>query len=125
MYNTNTSFSLIERVLYFYGLGLGLSTNTYNENQYKFELMLLAKYEEDFSTYTLRCFLEEYIAMQSSITSKEKLQSIKKLQSGFTITSVKVFLVSLLNGKWYKSCYLHKYNNHLTLSSILIQVSET
>ena len=112
-------------MLYFYGLGLGLSTNTYNENQYKFELMLLAKYEEDFSTYTLRCFLEEYIAIQSSITSKEKLQSVKKLQSGFTITSVKVFLVSLLNGKLPKSSYLHKYNNHLTLSHILIQVSET
>ena len=86
-----------KRVLYFYGLGLGLSTNTYNENEYKFELMLLAKYEEDFSTYTMRCFMEEYVAVPSTVTDEEKRKSIVKLQSEFSLTSVKVFLVSLLN----------------------------
>ena len=86
-----------KRVLYFYGLGLGLSTNAYNENEYKFELMLLAKYEPDFSTYTLRCFIEEYIAVPSTITNDKKRLSIIKLQSEFTLTSIKVFLVSLLN----------------------------
>ena len=86
-----------KRVLYFYGLGLGLSTNAYNQNEYKFELMLLSKYEEEFSTYTMREFMEEYIVVTSSVETEEKRRAIKKLQSGFTVTSVKVFLVSLLN----------------------------
>jgi len=86
-----------KRVLYFYGLGLGLSTNAYNQNEYKFELMLLSKYEEEFSTYTMREFMEEYVAIPSSVEVDEKRRAIQKLQSGFSITSVKVFLVSLLN----------------------------
>ena len=86
-----------KRVLYFYGLGLGLSTNAYNTNEYKFELMLLSKYEEEFSTYTMREFMEEYVAVPSSVEVDEKRRAIRKLQYGFTITSVKVFLVSLLN----------------------------
>jgi len=86
-----------KRVLYFYGLGLGLSTNAYNQNEYKFELMLLSKYEEEFSTYTMREFMEEYVAVPSSVEVDEKRRAIQKLQSEFTITSVKVFLVSLLN----------------------------
>jgi len=86
-----------KRVLYFYGLGLGLSMNAYNQNQFKFELMLLAKYEEDFSTYTMKCFMEEYMAVQSSVTNETQLLSIHKMHSGFSITSVKVLLVSLLN----------------------------
>jgi len=48
--------------------------------------MLLSKYEEDFSTYTMRCFLEEY--------TKQDVSS--KLQD-FSITGVKILLVSLLN----------------------------
>lgn len=42
-----------KRVLYFYGLGLGLSTNAHNPNQFKFELMLLAEYDEGFSTVSI------------------------------------------------------------------------
>lgn len=85
------------RVLYFYGLGLGLSTNAYNLNQYKFELMLLSKYEEEFSTYTMRRFIEEYVAAPSSIEDQQRRFSIQKMQSEFSITNVKVILVSLLN----------------------------
>lgn len=88
-----------KRVLYFYGLGLGLSTNAYNQNEYKFELMLLAKYEEDFSTYTMRCFMEEYLAVPSSVTNEDQKSSIVRMQSQFSITAVKVLLVSLLNGE--------------------------
>jgi hypothetical protein len=88
-----------KRVLYFYGLGLGLSTNAYNQNEYKFELMLLAKYEEDFSTYTMRCFMEEYLTIPSSVTDEERKASIVRMQSQFSITAVKVLLVSLLNGE--------------------------
>ena len=88
-----------KRVLYFYGLGLGLSTNAYNQNEYKFELMLLAKYEEDFATYTMRCFMEEYLTVPSSVIDEEQKASIMRMQSQFSITAVKVLLVSLLNGK--------------------------
>jgi len=35
------------------GLGLGLSTNAHNPNQFKFELMLLAEYDEGFSTVSI------------------------------------------------------------------------
>ncbi|KAL7537868.1 hypothetical protein ACHAXR_008129 [Thalassiosira sp. AJA248-18] len=86
-----------KRVLYFYGLGLGLSTNAYNQNQYKFELMLLSKYEEEFSSYTMRCFMDEYQTVESSVTNEDRRLAIHKMQSEFSITSVKVFLVSLLN----------------------------
>lgn len=65
----------------------------------KFELMLLAKYEEEFSSYTLRCFMEQYMAVPSSVTNKDERLSIQKMQSQFSITSVKVLLVSLLNGE--------------------------
>jgi len=111
-----------KRVLYFYGLGLGLSTNAYNLNEYKFELMLLAKYEEDFATYTMRCFLEEFVAVPSSVADEEQRTSIQKMQDEFTITLVKVLLVSLLNGKspgsgWHqfsaRSCsfpFLHSFS---------------
>ena len=88
-----------KRVLYFYGLGLGLSTNAYNQNQYKFELMLLARYCETFSTYTMRRFMEEYMTVQSSVTDEAQRLSLHKMQSEFSVTSVKVLLVSLLNGK--------------------------
>lgn len=88
-----------KRVLYFYGLGLGLSTNAYNQNEYKFELMLLSKYDEHFSSYTMRCFMEEYITIISSLTDEDQKVSIQRMQSEFTITSVKVLLVSLLNGE--------------------------
>ena len=110
-----------KRVLYFYGLGLGLSTNgashqcqynstdshclnkfrhccaAYNPNQFKFELMLLAEYEESFSTYTFKQFLEDYTVTKSSVQDEHQRMVIGKLQSNFSITSVKVLLVSLLN----------------------------
>ncbi|KAL3774658.1 hypothetical protein HJC23_002467 [Cyclotella cryptica] len=85
------------RVLYFYGLGLGLSTNAYNQNQFKFELMLLAEYEESFSTYTMRQFMEDYMMNALSIEDEGQRKSIQKLQSNFSLTSLKVLLVSLLN----------------------------
>ena len=87
-----------KRVLYFYGLGIGLATNAYNQNQYMFQVTLLSKYSETFSTYTMRSFMEEYMTIPSSVSDDQR-QSLSKMQSEFSITSVKVFLVSLLNGK--------------------------
>ena len=49
--------------------------------------MLLSKYEEDFSTYTMRRFLDEYTNLDVS----------SKMREAFSITGVKILLVSLLN----------------------------
>ncbi len=87
------------RILYFYGLGIGLSTNACNQNEYKFELMLLSKYDENFASYTMRVFMEEYLTRLSSVADETVRISIERMQSEFSITSVKVFLVSLLNGE--------------------------
>ena len=85
------------RVLYFYGLGVAVSSDAYNQDVFKFEAVLLAKYEEEFSTYTMRRFMEEYIAIPSQVSPAARLE-IEKLQGKFSIIKVKRFLVSLLNG---------------------------
>ena len=84
------------RVVEFYGLGLGLSSNSYNEHEFKFEAVLLARYEEEFSTYTMKKFIDDYLIPVEIADSDEAL-AIEKLQSSFSLISVKVLLVSLLN----------------------------
>jgi hypothetical protein len=79
------------RVLYFYGLGVALSANADKPHQYKFEATLLARYEEKFSTYTMRRFMEDY----TSLTVENP--DILKWRSAFSLISVKILLVSLLN----------------------------
>ena len=78
------------RVVYFYGLGVALSANAYNTQEYKFEATLLARYEEEFSTYTMKRFMKDY-------TSQEAIGEMKDLQDNFSLIRVKVLLVSLLN----------------------------
>mmetsp|Transcript_30001 Transcript_30001/g.72809 ORF Transcript_30001/g.72809 Transcript_30001/m.72809 type:complete len:831 (+) Transcript_30001:71-2563(+) len=84
------------RVVEFYGLGVGLASNSSNENEYKFEAMLLSRYEENFSTYTMRKFMEEYLTPLDKAREDER-DEIETLQANFSIMSVKVLLVSLLN----------------------------
>ena len=90
------------RVLYFYGLGVALSANadnhlqTPNKFEYKWEAILLARYEENFSTYTMRKFMEDYIAIPDMVPAERRAE-VLKLQHSFSIISVKVLLVSLLN----------------------------
>jgi len=84
------------RVLYFYGLGVALSANAYNQHEFKFEAVLLAKYEEEFSTYTMRRFMEDYIALPEQVP-EERREEILALQAKFSIILVKTVLVSLLN----------------------------
>ena len=79
------------RVVYFYGLGVALSANANMPDQYKFESTLLARYEEEFSTYTMRRFMEDYIS-QDTVNL-----DVKKWRDDFSLISVKVLLVSLLN----------------------------
>jgi hypothetical protein len=116
-----------KRVLYFYGIGLGLSTNAYNQNEYKFELMLLSKYDENFSSYTLRCFMEEYTTQLISVTDESRRMSMERMQIEFSITAVKVLLVSLLYVSFF-TFYLifHTLNacyTHTNSISILINIT--
>lgn len=75
---------------------VGLASNSMNENEYKFEAMLLSRYEENFSTYTMKKFMEEYLTPLDRAPFDEK-EGIETLQRSFSIMSVKVLLVSLLN----------------------------
>lgn len=77
------------RILYFYGLGVALSANANNTQEYKFEAVLLARYEEEFSTYTMKKFMQDYTCALP--------QKTPHWQKDFSIIQVKVLLVSLLN----------------------------
>lgn len=63
--------------------------------------------------YTMKQFLEDYMTKASTVQDEQQRLSIQKLQSKFSITSIKVLLVSLLNAfrdltlmgvqvSWYK-----------------------
>ena len=84
------------RILYFYGLGLGMSANASNHQEYKWEVMLLARYEKQFSAYTMRRFMEDYIAIPER-ASPERRSTIEQLQASFSLISVKLLLVNLLS----------------------------
>jgi hypothetical protein len=75
---------------------VGLASNSLNENEYKFEAMLLSRYEENFSSYTMKKFMEQYLVPLDRAPAEEK-EEIIALQGNFSIMSVKVLLVSLLN----------------------------
>lgn len=97
------------RVLYFYGLGVAMSAQIPddddqkaaepNKYEYKWEAILLARYEEQFSTYTMRRFMEDYMACAANVRPEDpkRADEICKLQENFSLLSVKILLVSLLN----------------------------
>jgi hypothetical protein len=109
------------RLLYFYGLGIALSSNNNNHDEYKFEATLLSQYLEDFSSYTLKRFLDDYthetrksvsgggdmwqsfattftVQSQAGALSEEDKLRVQALQDGFSLIKVKILLESLLNG---------------------------
>lgn len=87
------------RLLYFYGLGLALSSNAENRDQYRFETVLLSRYQEEFATYTLKKFLEDYtMDLNAGLVDASRVLELQRLQSEFSLIKVKVLLVSLLNG---------------------------
>ncbi|CAK9061599.1 Dual specificity protein phosphatase 1 [Durusdinium trenchii] len=87
------------RLLYFYGLGIALASNNNNHDEYKFEVTLLSQYQEDFSSYTLKQFLDDYTkAFAQAVGFAVEHWRIKDMQSKFSLIKVKVLLVSLLNG---------------------------
>jgi len=79
------------RVVRFYGLGVALSANADRPGQYKYEVAILSRYEEEFSSYTMRKFMEDYCS--NRVTDPKVIKWRKK----FSLISVKVLLVSLLN----------------------------
>lgn len=58
--------------------------------------MLLARYEAEFSTYTMKKFMDHYLTPWNQVSESER-ESVKCMQETFSIISVKVLLVSLLN----------------------------
>lgn len=87
------------RLLYFYGLGIALASNSDKREEYKFETVLLSRYQEEFSTYTLKQFMDDYTTDTSGDDATSARSSeIRKLQQEFSLITVKVLLVSLLNG---------------------------
>mmetsp|Transcript_83958 Transcript_83958/g.175618 ORF Transcript_83958/g.175618 Transcript_83958/m.175618 type:complete len:807 (-) Transcript_83958:264-2684(-) len=88
-----------ERLLYFYGLGIALASNCDDREEFKFELVLLSRYQEHFSTYTMKKFLDDYITvLHGDEEQTPRMLAVKKLQDDFSLIKVKVLLVSLLNG---------------------------
>ena len=86
------------RLLYTYGVGIALASDNNNHDEYKFEATLLSQYQQDFASYTMKRFMEDY----TTVTARARLQPeerarIETLQVQFSLIKVKVLLVSLLN----------------------------
>ncbi|CAJ1329784.1 unnamed protein product, partial [Effrenium voratum] len=81
------------RLLYFYGLGITLASNNNNHEEYKFEVTLLSQYQEDFSSYTLKQFMDDYtkVLTQGDLCPEEE-HRIKQMQRKFTLIKAKVLL---------------------------------
>ena len=60
--------------------------------EYKFEATILARYEEEFSTYTMKQFMQDYTSKTKTNDDEEK-----DWRKEFNLISLKVLLVSLLN----------------------------
>eukprot|EP00927_Polykrikos_kofoidii_P083914 TRINITY_DN8714_c0_g2_i1.p1 TRINITY_DN8714_c0_g2~~TRINITY_DN8714_c0_g2_i1.p1 ORF type:complete len:840 (-),score=105.53 TRINITY_DN8714_c0_g2_i1:11-2359(-) len=86
------------RLLHFYGLGITLSSNCDKREEYKFEGTLLSRYQEEFSTYTMKRFLDDYTKLLPRDDGRMGQSVERKLQDTFTWIQVKVLLVSLLDG---------------------------
>ncbi|CAK0864689.1 unnamed protein product, partial [Prorocentrum cordatum] len=86
------------RLLHFYGLGLCLASNADDRGEYKFEVALLSRYQADFASYTLKKFLDDYVAIDAQGLTVSRSVEIQKLQEEFSLTKVKAFFVQLLNG---------------------------
>lgn len=86
------------RLLHFYGLGLCLASNADDRGEYKLEVALLSRYQAEFASYTLKQFLDDYVAIDMQGLTVARSVDIQKLQEEFSFTKVKAFLVQLLNG---------------------------
>jgi len=86
------------RLLHFYGLGIAVSSNNDDHNEFKFEMTLLSQFQEEFSTYTLKRFLEDYIAKAAQVSGEEEGKRVIALQREFSLIKVKRLLVSLMDG---------------------------
>ena len=106
------------RIVQFYGLGIAFACDAANPSQFKYELVLLSRkffnvhcylclfllislmsmysdHDKNFATFTLKRFLDEYVRDRPPEASA--LSEIARIRSSFTIISIKVLLVSLLN----------------------------
>mmetsp|Transcript_47116 Transcript_47116/g.130944 ORF Transcript_47116/g.130944 Transcript_47116/m.130944 type:complete len:292 (-) Transcript_47116:143-1018(-) len=86
------------RLLFFYGVAIAVSSNCNDHDEFKFEATLLSQYQEDFSSYTLKMFIDDYGTKLNAFTAADERMRLERLQSNFSLIKVKVLLVSLLNG---------------------------
>ena len=85
-------------LLYFYGVGVCVASNYDDHELFKFEASILSQYLEDFSSYTLKMFVNDYhTRIHNRLPAEERLR-LSKLQGRFSLIMVKVLLVSLLDG---------------------------
>ena len=107
------------RLLYFYGLGICVAANNDAHDEYKFEAVLLSQYQPDFSSYTLKRFMDDYTRVpppppseagegeaeemeaEAAEEARAEARRIERLQSTFSIIKMKVLLGSLLDGFRY------------------------
>ena len=85
------------RLLYFYGLGICLAANNDDHSEFRFEATILSQFQQDFSSYTLKSFMDDYTAVPACAPSDERAR-IESMQANFCLIKVKVLLCSLLNG---------------------------
>jgi hypothetical protein len=86
------------RLLHFYGLGITVTSNNDDHNEFKFEMTLLSQFHEEFSTYTLKRFLEDFIAKAAQVSDEDEQKRVVALQEEFSLIKVKRLLVSLVDG---------------------------
>jgi len=87
------------RLLHFYGLGIALASNNEQHDLYKLEAVLLSQFQPDFSSYTLKRFMDDYMRpiTRGAIEAAER-DRLEAMHETLTLIKVKVLLVSLLNG---------------------------
>lgn len=91
------------RLLHFYGLGLAVASSCADRQTFHFEAVLLSQFDDRFSTYTLKRFMENYMALTENMDEGDEEETAEKarvvqLQRHFSIIHVKELLESLLDG---------------------------
>jgi len=86
------------RLLHFYGMGIAMSSNNDHHNEFKFEMALLSQFKKEFSTYTLKRFLDDFVAKPAQVSGEDEGKRVHALQGEFSLIKVKRLLVSLVDG---------------------------
>jgi len=86
------------RLLHFYGMGIAMSSNNDNCNEFKFEMVLLSQFKKEFSTYTMKRFLDDFAAKPAHVSGEDEGKRVIALQEELSLIKVKRLLISLVDG---------------------------